>query len=321
MLLLRVVRDVSEGSNVENPRAIAQRPWDLARERHELWRGAPPAKRVAERLGLSWMKVLEAAFSETRSQGVVLGQMARDRTEDGWLTKDYCVFALALIARRLEAETLRTHEYQAERQIVLDEDARYWRHGRQLRLPTVYQVQKVIESWNKALRLAGLSPLPPTPVHRAPTIIELLDRCYEVYGTQPTKRELTDFAHGNGIAFPFRTQKWSVSVGEWKRTLAERGLPVPDGLPARSERPDYGQDIGAGLEGERRRATWDDRRVCVEWVARFLRDLLPGQRADVATYREWRRSNPGAPTYDTLHLNGGWAAARRDAEQSLAEEA
>lgn len=74
MLLLRVVRDVSEGANVENPRAIAQRPWDLARERHELWSGAPPAKRVAERLGLSWMKVLEAAFSETRSQASSLGR-------------------------------------------------------------------------------------------------------------------------------------------------------------------------------------------------------------------------------------------------------
>jgi len=152
-------------------------------------------------------------------------------------------------------------------------------------------------------------------------MVELLDRCYEVYGTQPTKRELTDFAHGNGIAFPFRVVKWSVSVAEWKQSLSDRGLPVPEGPPPRNQRPVYADDVGAGLEGERRRATWDNRNVCVEWVAHFLRDLLPGQRADVATYREWRRSNPGAPTYGALHLNGGWAAARRDAEQLLAEEA
>lgn len=242
MLLLRVVRDVSESADVEDPRAIAQRPWDRAREEHELWRGAPPAKRVAERLGLSWKRVLEAAFSETRSQGVVLGQMTRDRAEDGWMTADFCVFALALVAQRLEAVTLRTHEYQAARDRILAEDARRWRHGRHLRLPSVAQVQKVIESWDEALRLAGLSPLPPTPVHRAPTIIELLDRCHDEYGTQPTCDELRAFARGNGVAFPFQNQRWSVSVTEWKQTLAERGLPVPDGLPARSERPHYGQD-------------------------------------------------------------------------------
>ena len=319
LLLLRVVREVSESAGVEEPAAIAQRPWDLAREQHELWSEAPQAKRVAERIGLSWAKVLEAAFSETRSQGVVLGQMARDRSEDGWFNQDYCIFALALIARRLEAETLRTHEYAAERERMLKEDARYWRHGRHLRLPTSDQIQKVTESWDDALRLAGLSPLPPTPAHRAPSMVELLDRCYEVYGTQPTKRELTAFAHGNGIAFPRRVVTWSVSVAEWKQSLHDRGLSVPDGPPPRGQRPGYADDVGAGLEGERRRTTWDDRRVCVEWVARFLRELLPGQRADIRSYQDWRRFNLGAPTYDTLHRNGGWAAARRDAERLLAE--
>jgi hypothetical protein len=314
MLLLRAVREVAESGDGEEPATISQRRWEVARDRHATWSDAPPARRIAQRLGLPWMKVLEAAFSTTRSQEVVLSQMSRNRDEDGWMTEDYCAFALRLIARRLKLDTLRVHEYRAERERLLAQDARRWLHGRQLRLPTTEQVQVVFPTWAAALDFAGLSPASAAPVHRAPTIIELLNRCYEVYGTQPTKR-----GRGAGIPFPFRTERWLVSVAEWKETLRERELPVPDGVPPKGQRPVYGDHVGAALAGERLRQSWGDRAACVEWVARYLRELEARQRASVANYRDWRRLNLRAPTYRTLHAHGRWTAVRRDAEQAIAD--
>ncbi len=119
------------------------------------------------------------------------------------------------------------------------------------------------------------------------------------YGTQPTKRELNDFAHGNGIAFPFRVVKWSVSVAEWKQSLSERGLPVPEGPPPRNQRPDYAENVGAGLEGERRRAVdcWDDDRFDEEDEPKF--DFngdeapTPGERVLYALGQLYRLSRRG----------------------------
>lgn len=322
MLLLRVVREVAESAGLEEPASISQRRWETARDAHHRWSDAPPARRITERIGLPWSKALEAAFSTIRGQEVVLSQMTRVRDEDNSMTSDYCVYALRLIAQRLGSDTIYIHEYKAERDRLMANDARRWLHGRQLRLPTDAQVVVVFHSWSAALAAAGLSPLPRVGwVHRAPTIIDLLDRCYAIYGTQPSARELKAFARGNGIAFPFiQTRKWSEEVADWKQTLSERGLPVPDGLPPRDQRPSYGDDVGAKQAGERGRENWTERAVCVEWVARYLRELEAGRRASVRDYRAWRRANPGAPTFDTIYRHGGWGVVRQDAEVLIADQ-
>lgn len=320
MLLLRAVREVAEDAGVEDPERITQRAWDAAREGHELWCGAPAARRIAERLGLRWQQVREAAYTDAAQPEVVYSQMTRSR-EHGWLTPDYSAFALRLVAGRLSAESLAPHEYAAEREVILTADRKRWRHGRQLRLPTADQVRKVAGTWEQALELAGLRPSPKVSPFVAPSISELLDRCYAVHGTQPCCDELRAFARANGIAFPRLSLKWRELVAEWKASRRERGLPVPEGPPPPHERPDYGADVGAARADERRNTDRSDREECVAWVAKYLRSVEPGKRPGVLDCRQWRRRGHDAPAYESLQQHGGWRAVRREAEKLLIEAA
>ena len=320
MLLLRAVREVADRAGVEEPERITQRAWDAARDSHELWRGAPAARRIAERLGLSWPQVRVVAYTNAAMPESVYAHKTREH-DRGWLTPDYVVFALRLVARHLEVETMWPHEYTVEREALLAADHKRWKHGRQLRLPSVDQVRKLTDTWEQALELAGLAPLPEVARFTAPTVSELLDRCYDAHGTQPSCHELRRFARANRIPFPQLPGKWNDLVAEWKASRRERGLPVPDRPPPLRERPDYGADVGAGRPGERRRADRSDRDECVAWVAKYLRSVEPGKRPGVIDYRQWRRQNPDAPAFESLLQHGGWRAVRQDAERLVLEAA
>lgn len=99
---------------------------------------------------------------------------------------------------------------------------------------------------------------------------------------------------------------------EWKAARRAKGLKVPKGPPPRGKHPDYTQDVGAALPGERRgRKRWDDFEECVEWVTRYLHQLRPGERASQRGYDAWAGQQEGAPWSSTLgESHGGWAAVR-----------
>jgi len=90
---------------------------------------------------------------------------------------------------------------------------------------------------------------------------------------EPTLNELAAFAKANGIPFPRkeRGRPWSDYLRGWKDGRQARGLPVPQGPPPKRQRPDYTQDVGAALPGERRaKKSWEDIDECVDWVVRYL---------------------------------------------------
>ncbi len=144
------------------------------------------------------------------------------------------------------------------------------------------------------------------------TMSELLDRCYEFHGTEPTVNEADIFAKANGLPVKRRSGRpWREWVAEWKDNRRERGLPLPDGPPPFGQRPDYSKDVGAAKAHERRgRRRWDDRDEVVEWVARYLRTLTGRSRGTQRGYLAWASQNPGAPYNETLAKYGGWTVVR-----------
>jgi hypothetical protein len=100
---------------------------------------------------------------------------------------------------------------------MLDEDRGRWRHGGQLRLPSEHQVIAVAGSWDRALADAGLASRPKVGHKRrtaVPTITEILNRCYEAHGAQPTQRESELFARANGIPYRSRPVAWCRSASD-----------------------------------------------------------------------------------------------------------
>jgi len=318
LALLAAVRTIAEVSGDPAPERLSTRRWDAARPLSGRFGGAPAARRISERLGIPWPKVRELAFLPPRAQLTALGR-ALSELEGDWLTFEYAEFVLALIARRLGVTTLTPSEYRGERARMLANH----RHGN-LRLPTESQVVALAGNWDRALSHAGLRRRPHgRGGHRARStavsIIDVLDRCYEHHGTEPTTNELAAFAKANGIPVPRKDagRPFSDYAREWKEHRTEQGLPVPSGPPPKAQRPDYTVDVGAGRPGERRaKDTWDDLDELVDWATRYLRQLA-GQRSSKRGYDDWARDQEGAPWSKTFDKFGGWAAVRDAAWERL----
>ena len=318
LALLQIVRQVAESSDGDDPRQMSTRAWDLARVRSERFLDAPAARRVCEHLRLPWERVRELAFMAGHGQRVALGHALGDAESDSF-TGEYCSFALKLIARRQGVRTLTPGQYRAGGH-AFARDGR----GRRIPLPSAEQIERIAGSWDKALCEAGLAPRHGVGGQQARVgpvpIVEVLDRCYEHHGTEPTLLELVLFAKANRIPFPRkeRGRPYSSYVKEWKDGRAARGLAVPDGPPPKPERPDYSCEVGAALAGERRaKSAWADHDGVVAWVARYLAELQARDPASQRAYDAWAREQHGAPWASVLERHGGWMAIRQEAWQHV----
>jgi len=314
LMLLEAVEEVARTARPVDPDRVAQRPWDRARALSARYASAPPARRIAEYLGLSWSEVLRIALVPPGRRERALGtQLGEDIQK--WLTLDYIAFALRLVGGRLGLTTLSPAQYRGERTRMLKQDAGRWRHGGHFRLPNDDQIRTVAGSWDRALRLATLGGLQGRGGNRARiqpgSIVEIIERCYEHHGTEPTTGDAELFAKANGIPFPRRERgrPWTDVLREWKDGRCAAGLPVPAGPPPKALRPDYSLDVGAAREGERRRhKTWDDPAELAQWVAQYLADLSRGARASKRGYDAWARAVVGAPWSSKFDKYGGWSA-------------
>jgi hypothetical protein len=331
LTLLKVVREVSLLAHPDEPATASQRSFDSARERSPEHDGLPRAKRIAERLRLSWPDVLNIAHATEAEQNKLLGLRTRAARAD-WLTRDGLRPALRVVALRREAETLTLAEYRAERNVILSADRARWMHGGALRLPTDEQVIAVAGSWDAALRFAGLrAPRERDATERrsdaAPPLVDLLARFHDAHGFQPSARDLRVFARGNGIPYPRHVRKgFSAAVAEWRQQRQEQGLSEPRVVARKGGRgrkaPDYGADVGAARAGEKRRGQWT-RDDCVAAVSRYLAQLTNGARSTERGYRDWTAAQPhdSTPAFATIQEHGGWEGIRRKAIAQLGQEA
>jgi hypothetical protein len=322
LAVLRGVREVAALARPDEPSAASQRAFDIARERSPEHDGLPRAKRIAERLRLSWPDVLSVAHAPEAEQNKLLGLGTRSARVD-WLIRDDVRPALRVVALRRGVDSLTLSEYRAERNVILAADRARWMHGGALRLPTDEQVIALAGSWDAALRAADLRPLRERDVKErradaAPPLVSLLARFHDAHGFQPSARDLRAFARGNGIPYPRHGREgFSAAVAEWRRQRRQQGLPEPRVVARKGGRgrkaPDYGANVGAARAGEKRRVQWT-REGCVAAVNRYLAQLRNGERSTERGYRDWAAAQPhgSAPAFATVQEHGGWEAMRRD---------
>lgn len=302
---------------------MSQRRWDQAREQSGRFAGLPLARDIARRLALPWREVLLLAHAPTEQHAHRLGR-AQTRPEQDWLTDEHIAYALRTIAARLGTDTLTPAQYRAERARVLAVSDTRWLHGRRLRLPTDEQIRLAAGDWDRALALARLDRRPGRGDQgygrHALTTGELLERCYQAHGTEPSALELRRFATANGIPWnPDKDRTWLQSLAAWKDDRRTQGLAVPDGPPPRHARPDYTRPVGAALPDEQRRRTWSNINDCLPFVIAYLEQLPPGARSTKLGYADWTRTQPNAPSSSCLDQHGGWGRLRDLAHKRIVD--
>jgi hypothetical protein len=147
-----------------------------------------------------------------------------------------------------------------------------------------------------------------------------MERFYDEYGERPTVTALNDFARGNKLPMSNESgRSWSDALKGWETQRRERGLPELVVVKRNGGRgrkaPDYSRDVGAARPGEQPyRGKWGDEDACVAWVARYLASLGPRERSTQRSYKDWARTQPGAPSASAFGQHGGWETLRRRAQ-------
>jgi len=319
-MLLRGVREVASIADAENPIQVSQRRFDDARRLSRTFADLPKARDIAWRLRMPWREVLLLAHAHASTHAHRLGRVQTSPEQD-WLTDSYITFVLRLVARRLSAASVSPVQYRIERERMLAVDRTRWLHGRQMLLPSDDQIRIAVGGdWNRALVLAGLSARVP-PAGTANSTVALLERCYGAHGTEPTAAELRAFARANGIPWnPDKDRTWLQSVSAWKQERRERSLDVPVGPPARDQRPDYAQDVGAALPGEQRRHDWSNLEDCLPFIIAYLAQLPVDVRSTKRGYQTWAYTQEAAPHPSAFDQHGGgWGRLRTLAQERMLE--
>ena len=254
---------------------------------------------------------------------MVANKSKRDHAPRGWITDARIRYALRLVAGRLGVDALSRIAYSEERDVLLNEDARDWMHGRRLRLPDATAMSFARGGWSALLRIAGLKEYSPQK-RTIPQVIvprvEVIERFYHHYTEQPSFYALIEFARGNKIPMSQEGgRKYLETIAEWRQRRRDGGEPEPRVVEYKglTKRPDFSADVGAAKPGEYLyRGKWDDEKLCVAWVAYYL-SLHKGKKITSRTYEEWARRNPGAPTPYKFKRHEDWSVVRRKAEEQL----
>ena len=302
-MLLREVHEVAALANPTDSQAVSQRVFDRARANSPAHANLPAARQIARELKLKWPEVLTVAHAPESKRNNLIDVKTRENAPIGWLTSARIKYALRLVAGRLGVDSLTTIAYDAERDVLLGEDARDWLHGRRLRIPSAGAIALAAHGWGAALRIAGLR----EHAQRKPTIhqviasrVDVMDRFYDQYGEQPSETALKDFARGNKIPMSGEGGRvYSEAVAEWRQRWRDRGEPEPRRIDRRGtgeKAPDFSADVGAAKPGEYLHVgKWDDEGLCVEWVAYYLSSLSGGRRATARTTSRGRCGTPALP--------------------------
>jgi hypothetical protein len=323
-MLLREVREVAAFANPTEPQAVSQRAFDRVRASSVAHADLPAARQIARELKLKWPEVLAVAHApENKRANLLANKNNRDHAPHGWLTDARIRYALQLVAGRLGVDALSRTAYSEERDVLLNEDARDWLHGRRLRLPDATAMVSARGDWPALLRIAGLkeySPQKPAIPQVIVSRVEVMDRFYDHYEEQPSFYALNEFARGNKIPMSQEGgRKYSEAVAEWRQGRHDRGLPEPRVVEYKGQvkRPRFSADMGAAKPGEHLyRGKWGDEGLCVAWVAYYL-SLHKGKKTTSRTYEEWVRHNSGSPVPYKFRRHGGWNVVRRKAEEQL----
>jgi hypothetical protein len=305
LLLLQFVREVSILADRKQPGEVTQRAWDEARstldsaasegsDTRDLPVSPLPssARSIARSLKRPWHEVLTIAHEPPTSWAKTLGAGDAEYAYH-WLTSEHVAYVLKLVARRLGVSKLTKKQYETERKLMIEENRRYYLHGRRLRLPTAHQIRLFTQreiygasglgvpsagTWDRALELAGLASAGRLPVLRVQPVqplplLDLLDRYCAANGSEPTPRRLWAFADEQKLPYAMMTGKrsWAEVIATWRRRRETQGLRAPRA----TEPPTAGENALAGMRLPTKRkkpkaTAWSDPEKCLQAIA------LPG---------------------------------------------
>jgi hypothetical protein len=243
LTLLDAVAEVAGLANPTSPRTVSQRAFDEARLRSLFYPGLPRAKNIAKRLKMTWPDVLTVAHAWGDERGRLYAAKTREPAAK-WVTPENAASALAVVAKRLNADSLTKGEYRREREKMLANDAKRWMHGGQLRMPSEKQVVGVHGSWDAALSAAGLQSTTqregkyakprPRGTGASDCVAVVARYLKETGGNSPTATGYEDWRSTQESApsldiIKKRHGRWSAVLGEAEDRLLEEklGIRVP----------------------------------------------------------------------------------------------
>jgi hypothetical protein len=352
LLLLQLVCKVAILADPARPGEVSQLAWDEARSTLDSPASGGPsasdpaipslpssARSIARSLKRPWREVLEIAHDSPAWAKRLGADEAKNASR--WLTAEHVAYVLKLAARRRGALKLTKKQYENERRLMIEENRRYYLHGRRLRLPTadqlclftqreIYGANGVgvpdVGTWDRALELAGLDsarrgrrrttaqPLP---------LLDLLDRYCVAYGSEPTPRRLWRFAEEQKLPYVKMSSKraWTEVILLWRRRREAEGLSAPRA----AEPATAGENALAGMRlptkpKKPRTSAWSDPEKCLQAITRYLEQIPKGKRANVVDYSAWASQHGRGPSVPTLKQHGGWTKMRQIAHERMLKE-
>jgi len=152
--LVEVVRVVTLHVNPRQPKNVSLRKFDGARAAAGHPR-APRASRICERFDMRWPALKDLAHDPGRSVEQTLGIRLRVRANPE-MTLDQALDYVRAISSRLGGAPLDPAIYVRERDVILTEVRRRWRHGQEIVIPTANQIATLAGTFRNACLLAGV---------------------------------------------------------------------------------------------------------------------------------------------------------------------
>jgi len=308
--LLELLGEVVRVADPEHPEKVTQARFDQTAAVHEQFAQVPPARSLSRFFLQGWGDLVELSLRDPGLRERTLAMRARTE-QTMWLTAEGAVAALRLICLRLGGVVPTREAYRRERIRLISLAGRDGGLVAEI-LPTEDHIDHLLDGWDSALHAARLGSLADAPpARRAPSIIDVLDRCYAHHHTEPVSVELELFARANGIPYPRREsgKAFAEYVTEWKQQRLAAGLDIPGRPPRKRDRPDYGVDVGAARPGERRATARWTPELLAPWVDRFLDELPRSTRPTERNWNDWAHTVEGAPNASRVIENGGFSTS------------
>lgn len=321
-ILLAIVRRVCETAATAlgtAPGAVSQRAYDDHRAAAG-FPGSPRAYRVVKQLGLPWRELLASLFDEGRSTKMTL--VAQTGTPDAPPDEEAIVYALRVVAGRLNKNTLRRDDYEAERLRVQGEADRHWLHGtRQPLLPTAGQIENAIP-WDEALAKAGLEARASVTVEAGVTWVLLAGMFLEELGYLPRSvHDLQRYARDKNVILAGRNADGKSGMGpvldELRVVWEAQGRWFPSQTPRRREQLPWAvtpldETAGLPIRTRSRNPEWS-LEDCIAGLVRALDEVPKLTQPELRRISKGRSDVPNPSVVDRVaKRNGTTAKAIRD---------
>lgn len=303
---------------------VSQKAFDDARTpaRHP---SCPTASNLCRRLGMRWTEVLDLAARERVFHTAGIRDRAQALYEGGVIDHRTRVAAVALIAARRGAGTLRPNEYEQERAQLLTGARGQHRRDMEDRLPTLGQF--AVEDWDELLTEAGLRIRAPIGASKQSSpLTDVVEWFLIAQGYLPSTRIIHRFGREYGVAIPKVEPGALIQArNELRERRAAAGLWTPADIPSLKNPPPWVPPDqqpepvlpAHAVKRQDDRQAWTHERI-IAGLRLALRQLRPGERLNQPTLRRLAATNPAIPAPSSL---GGYAKRNGTCFLELRDEA